>query len=78
MAIVLVAVVGVIIYRIVIAAVLSRTGQDDVKGRAGLIASATAACINLVIIFLLNFVRIHLRDTILIVLSSNHIFVVWL
>ncbi|XP_060596933.1 anoctamin-4-like isoform X3 [Ruditapes philippinarum] len=56
MAIVLVAVVGVIIYRIVIAAVLSRTGQDDVKGRAGLIASATAACINLVIIFLLNFI----------------------
>ena len=59
MAIVLIAVVGVIIYRIAIAAVLSTTGEGVVKGRAGLIASATAACINLVIIFILNFVCIY-------------------
>ncbi|XP_053397685.1 anoctamin-4-like isoform X3 [Mercenaria mercenaria] len=56
MAVVLVAVVGVIVYRIAIAAVLSTTGDGVVKGRAGLIASATAACINLVIIFILNFI----------------------
>lgn len=61
MAMVIVAVVGVIIYRIAIAAVLSTTGQGIVKGRAGLIASATAACINLVIIFILNFVSIQYR-----------------
>jgi len=56
MALVLVAIIGVIIYRIVIAGVLSAADTDIVKGRAGLIASATAACINLVIIFILNFV----------------------
>jgi anoctamin-1 len=57
MAVVLVAVVGVIIYRIAIAAVLFTQSADNlVKGKAGLIASATAACINLVIIFILNFV----------------------
>ncbi|KAL4232704.1 Anoctamin-4 [Mactra antiquata] len=56
MAIVLIAVIGVIIYRIAIAAVLSASDMDIVKGRAGLVASATAACINLVIIVILNFI----------------------
>ncbi|XP_052279240.1 anoctamin-4-like isoform X4 [Dreissena polymorpha] len=55
-ALVIIAILGVIIYRIVIAAVLSAIDQDMVKGRAGLIASVTSACINLIIIVFLNFV----------------------
>ncbi|XP_052808380.1 anoctamin-4-like isoform X2 [Mya arenaria] len=55
-ALVLMAIVGVILYRIIIAALLYHTDANMVKGRAGIISSATAACINLVIIVLLNFV----------------------
>ena len=47
---------GVILYRVVISAVLFASGDEVIKSRATIIASVTAACINFVIILILNFV----------------------
>lgn len=53
---VLAAVFGVIIYRIAIAVALYASGEEVIQSRASLIASATAACINLLTIVILNFI----------------------
>ena len=50
---------GVIIYRIAIAVALYASGEELIQSRASLIASATAACINLLAIVILNFVSIY-------------------
>ena len=54
---VLVAVFGIIMYRIVIVAVLYAAPNDYVRSNAKIATSATAACLNLIIILLLNRVR---------------------
>ena len=50
---------GVIVYRIAIAVVLYASEEEIVRQRASLIASGTAACINLVVIVILNFVSMN-------------------
>ncbi|XP_071133980.1 anoctamin-4-like isoform X7 [Mytilus edulis] len=54
--VVLAAVFGVILYRVVISGVLYASTDGVIKSRATIIASVTAACINFVIILILNFV----------------------
>lgn len=54
--IVLGAVFGVILYRIVIVSILYANQDGIIKSRASFIASTTAACINLVIILILSFI----------------------
>ncbi|KAJ8315865.1 hypothetical protein KUTeg_008015 [Tegillarca granosa] len=49
------AVFGVILYRIVITALVYQNPETLIRSRASFIASTTAACINLVIIIILNF-----------------------
>ncbi|XP_056015162.1 anoctamin-4-like isoform X6 [Ostrea edulis] len=55
LALVLAAVFSVILYRIVMSAILYGNSEDIIKTRASFISSITAACINLVIIIILNF-----------------------
>ncbi|XP_033740659.1 anoctamin-4-like isoform X4 [Pecten maximus] len=54
--IVLGAVFGVILYRIVIVSILYANQEGIIKSRASFIATTTAACINLVIILILSFI----------------------
>ncbi|KAK3097463.1 hypothetical protein FSP39_009845, partial [Pinctada imbricata] len=57
LAVVLAAVFGVILYRIVIAAVLyAATDENTIRQRTSFIASTTAACINLIVILIMNFI----------------------
>ena len=49
-----------IIYRIAIAVALYASGEEVIQSRASLIASATAACINLLTIVILNFVSTYI------------------
>ncbi|XP_061192079.1 anoctamin-4-like isoform X3 [Saccostrea echinata] len=55
LALVLAAVFSVILYRIVMSAILYGNEENIIKTRASFISSITAACINLVIIIILNF-----------------------
>lgn len=50
------AVIGIVFYRISVLAALYVIDEPMVYRNATLVVSATAACINLVIIFVLNFV----------------------
>lgn len=54
------AVFGVILYRVVISGVLYASTDGVIKSRATIIASVTAACINFVIILILNFVSMEI------------------
>ncbi|XP_046544357.1 anoctamin-4-like isoform X4 [Haliotis rubra] len=56
--VVVAAVFGVIVYRITVSALLYGTDQEEISQRASTITSATAACINLVIIIVLG--RVYL------------------
>ena len=54
---VLVAVFGIIMYRIAVVAVLYAAPNDYVRSNAKVATSATAACLNLIVILVLNRVR---------------------
>ena len=54
---VLMAVFGVIMYRIIVVTILYASSNDIIRENAKLTTSTTAACINLVAILILNRVR---------------------
>ena len=54
-------VIGVIVYRISVMSALHMRDEEILYKNASLVTTATAACINLVFIFILNFVSI-LKD----------------
>lgn len=53
------AVLGVILYRLVVGAVMYKTDSPIVNKHAKLVTSATAATINLLVIILLNYVSMR-------------------
>ncbi|KAL3882735.1 hypothetical protein ACJMK2_029046 [Sinanodonta woodiana] len=68
--VVLGAVFGVILYRIIITAVLYSSEEFLLRSRSTLVASATAACINLVIILVLN--QLYLKIGLLLTNMEQH------
>ena len=52
------AVVGVIVYRMAVLAALYLREEEILYKNASLVTTATAACINLAIIFIMNYVRL--------------------
>ena len=52
------AVVGVIVYRMAVLAALYLWEEEILYKNASLVTTATAACINLAIIFIMNYVRL--------------------
>ena len=51
-------VIGIIVYKMSVLSALYLQEQEIIYKNAGIVTSATAACINLVAIFILNFVSI--------------------
>ena len=58
MAVAIGAVVGVIVYRMAVLAALYLREEEILYKNASLVTTATAACINLAIIFIMNYVRL--------------------
>ncbi len=58
MAIAIGAVIGVIVYRMAVLAALYLREEEILYKNASLVTTATAACINLAIIFVMNYVRV--------------------
>ena len=54
---VMIAVLGVIIYRLMVAAVMYKMNSDVITKNAKIVTSATAGVLNLIVIVILNFVR---------------------
>ena len=54
-------VIGVIAYRMTVRAALYLRDEELLYNNAGMVTSATAACINLIIIFLLNAVSLNME-----------------
>jgi anoctamin-1 len=53
-------VIGIIVYRMSVLSALYLQEEELLYKNAGIVSSCTAACINLVAIFILNFVRIFI------------------
>ena len=55
----LMVVVGIIVYRMSILGAMYLQDDERFYKKASMVATATAACINLLLIFILNFVRCY-------------------
>ena len=70
----LIAVFAIIMYRIIIVALLYASDDDVIKSNAKLATTATAACINLIVILLFNRVSYAMISSMMTSLNDEYVF----